>query len=307
MANEQPQDLNALMVQMNNEGETMQLWSDDKKKDFCDTFSQRAEAARYIYYATAGRIAEIARKRRFIGLRKLSTLYKQTYGENFDYLFGEFKNVGGYGRPDRIGGRTLSDLNEIAEERAQKVLNELPIIKDAVKIIAPDVAKKMERRDELLEKGQKLLEDLGTLEEPLVLTDYKDKKVSQFLEDCKDLAKKRRKIIDQLNDVGEEGMELESQIDKALFRGLPGLDDAILEVCKEHVERAKGLDQFNRRVAEKVKFGDSAAALNLLQEFEKDEQKISKSIAISFSNALAKLQLAAKSGKKLAQLQGKKD
>jgi hypothetical protein len=181
------------------------------------------------------------------------------------------------------------------------------MMKDAVKVIAPDVAAKIEKRDKLQEEGQKLFDALEEYQGTLYMGDYPNMKICDFMDMLKERTKARKKIVDKLEEIGDEGLELDSAIDKALFRGLPGLDDAIKELVKDHIERAKALDQFDRRVEEKIKFGDSQAAVDILQQFEKDEQAVSDKIKGSFQGALDKLKLLAKGGKSLKQLQSKKE
>lgn len=305
-------DVVALMKQVDAGQETMQLWSDEKRADFTKLFAGRARAAKYILLKTAVIITETARRRRFIGERKVHDVWGTA---DWQYRWGRgqfpepyrynFKSEEEWAAASLIGGRSRSDLDEVAETRAKQVIDELPVIKDAVKVIAPDIAKKIDRRDDLLEKGKKVWDELGKYDDPVYLSDFKGEKIETFIEHLKTLTKQRRSLVAKLNAIGEEGCELDEEIDRALFRGLPGLDDAIKAVVKEHIDRANALDQFNRRVEEKVKFGDSAAAVDLLREFEKDERAISSHITTTFQNALQKLSLLAKSGKSLKQLQSK--
>jgi hypothetical protein len=301
--------ITALMKQVDEGQETMQLWTDEKKGDFVKLFHDRVAAAKYILFATAKEIANAGLNRRFISQRKIQDAYNGNWEASWD--FGEFPRAkyidGHYTTVDRIGGRTRDDLDTIADERAKKVIKEMPMMKDAVKVIAPDVAAKIEKRDKLQEEGQKLFDALEEYQGTLYMGDYPNMKICDFMDMLKERTKARKKIVDKLEEIGDEGLELDSAIDKALFRGLPGLDDAIKELVKDHIERAKALDQFDRRVEEKIKFGDSQAAVDILQQFEKDEQAVSDKIKGSFQGALDKLKLLAKGGKSLKQLQSKKE
>jgi hypothetical protein len=104
--------------------------------------------------------------------------------------------------------------------------------------------------------------------------------------------------------MGQTGIELDNQINKALYLGLPGLSDAVIKVVADHLERAVAFDQTTRRVTEKVLFGDSEAAMELLKGFERDEVTVSDNIKAEFSAAMLKLGIAA--GKKTRQLKAKK-
>lgn len=295
--------ISALMHQVDAGQEAMQLWSDEKKADFARIFTQRTEAARYILLATARLVIETAARRKFVSQRKINEIYPQ--GPAYGWNFGCFVTERGYGVQNVIGGRTPAELEEVAVERAKKIIDEMPLMRDAVKVIAPDIAKKIEKVDKLRAEGQKILEQLDEYAEPVHLSDHEEKKVVDFLAMLKERSKARRKLVSKLDEIGEEGLALEASVDKALYRGLPGLDTALLEIVKDHIERAKALVQFSRRVEEKVKFGDSAAATDLLHQFERDEAEISEKIKGQFQGALDKLKLFAKGGKTLRQLQSK--
>jgi hypothetical protein len=289
-------------------------WSDEKKKDFVQTFAERAKAARYILEKTSAIVLEKATNRQYISTKHINSYTKDQvwHRDNIAHtlnssiskeLYDPPKNPDGrhyYGSPTTVGGRSIEQLNAIARERAEQILHELPQLKKAVAIIAPDVAKMMERRDAIVEKGNKLTEQLEELAEPLKMSELDQKMtIGQFRALGKDRNKKRKKLVDELNELGEEGSELEDAINKKLYRGLPGLSDAVIKVAVAHKEKSLALDEMNRRVSEKVQFGDSDAALELLRHFEQDEVKINDAIRAEFKEAMVKLQLAGKKAKQL--------
>jgi hypothetical protein len=75
----------------------------------------------------------------------------------------------------------------------------------------------------------------------------------------------------------------------------------------DHFEKANAFSNMSRRVCEKVQFGDSEAALELLQTFEKDEVTIREDVRVQFDRALSTLKLAGtnKKAKRLKQLKEK--
>ena len=129
--------------------------------------------------------------------------------------------------------------------------------------------------------------------------------VAQFRALVKAADKKRRELVDKLHECGKEGSRLEAVVGKRLFKGLPGLAEAVCEVITQHLERSKALDATSRRVTEQVKFGDSEAALELLRHFESDEAEVSAKVKATFTDALEKLKLAVKKGNVTAKSLGK--
>lgn len=268
-------------------GGTMALWSEDKKKDFVKTFQDRANAARFILWHTAYQMTHIARDRHFISTKHQGKLEQTTCPE------ADVSNR------NQCGGRSTNELAKLARDRAEKILSELPAIKDAVKVIRPDVAKWMDERDELLKKGQKTADALDEVSGEVSLADVDQKMtIAEFRKNMKDRAKAKRRLVAELDEIGREGTQLESQIHKALYAGLPGVTDAVVKVINQHYERVTAFEQTGRRVEEKVLFGDSQEALSILQTFEKDEVHVSDEIRAEFKTALGALQLAGKKARR---------
>lgn len=266
-------------------------WSDEKRKEFTKTFSDRVRVAQFILYSTADMIVKFGIDRQFIsekhkrGLPDLET-------EKYPLFDGE---KGGYYRTKgTIGGRTSEELNQIATERANLILENLPPLKEAVRIISPEVAKMIEQKEAFYEKGVKLFKEADELSGPLDMDDFPaTMTLSAFKTEIKGREKRRKKLLDALSEVGKEGTDLGKKINKFLYSGLPGLSDAVIKVIKDHIERAQGFSTLNRRVTEQVQYGDSAAALELLKGFENDEVKISEEVKSQFDAALKSLKLAA--------------
>lgn len=294
--------ISAIVKQAQDAQGQMARWDEGKKDAFIGTFHQRANAACYILVATARDIAQSALNRKFISQKHISDIFGKDQYSNTKWGAGlfEFDNNGHYYNNNRrIGGRSSEELDEIATERAKKVLKELPALKEAVRVISPEVAKWIERRDELLDEGQKLWDSFQEeFEEPLKLSDFPKDATREDIElELKTRTRDFRQKRAKMSEIGEEGQELERKINKALYRGLPGLADSIASVCKEYLERAKGMGSLDRRVAEQVKFGDSDAALTLLKQFEQDEATISDKIGAQFKAAMETLKTAVKEGR----------
>lgn len=284
-------------------------WSDTRRKDFAGTFDARVRAARLILLSTAAQILEGAERRKFIS--SFHTRRIADHGPNLKTLADQDKlrGMSDYyfdAANATCGGRSYHDLKQIAKERADLVLSELPPLKTAVQIIDPETAAKIDRRAKLKEQGQALVEELEEVTEAVSMADLDQKMtIGEFRALVKERDNKRRKLIQKLNEIGREGTELEDSINKKLFKGLPGLSDAVIDAFKLHIDRAKALDELSRRVSEKVLFGDSEAAMSLLKMFEEDEAALPGQIRNSIKEALAKLNLA-KPQKAVKQLKSKK-
>lgn len=274
--------------------DTLSTWTDEKKNEFVETFETRSKVTRFILILCAKAICDGAERRQYVGRKQLGEMAVQLQRVSTQALYDQ--TDGFYCRT--VGGRAVDELGTIAQERADAILSELPPLKKAVQVINPDVAKKIDARAAVIAKLKALKEQLEELGGELRLSELdQNMTIGQFRQAVKLRNQKRHQLCVKLKDLAEEGEELDSAINKALYKGLPGLSDAVAKVCTQHVERALALDATTRRVAEKVKFGDSAAAVELLRGFEKDEAEVSTEIKAEFSQALKTLQLAGKSKK----------
>ena len=149
-------------------------------------------------------------------------------------------------------------------------------------------------RDHWFQRLPESTDQIEKVTEPIVMSDMpQDMTIGAFRAIVRDREKERRRLITEMNECGKEGQELERQISKALYSGLPGLSDAVVDVILSHRERAAALDTFGRRAVEQIKFGDSEAAMSLLKHFEQDEITVSDTVRSKFTEALAQLKLAA--------------
>jgi hypothetical protein len=270
----------------------MTTWSHEKRKDFSDLFEKRSRAAQYIMQMTARYIAETAHRRKFVSNLHISRLDRQFNGFSVRRYGDVFVDIESHGHNF---GRGTADLQKIAQERAAKVLTELPQLSKAVRIIDKEIADKIELVEKLKVKGQSLVEKLDELSGKISLSEVDQKMtIGDFRKMVKDREKKRSDLAHQLNEIGKEGVLLNRDIDAALYKGLPGLSDAILKSVITHVERAMALEETTRRIVEKIQFGDCKEAMELLSIFEKDELKVSEEVQAEFKQALEKLKLSKK-------------
>jgi hypothetical protein len=273
----------ALVVKAETQG--LATWDHSKKKEFVGTFQDRTTAAIWILQKTAINIIEKAKDRKFISSKHIRGKHYKL-DDNGKFIHGK-----GY----QIGGRDHDDLINIAEERATSVLSELPQLKKIIQVIDPVTSKNLDKKEALVKKGQELTDKLEELGGAIKMSDMdQSMTIGEFRTWVKNRDKARKKLAEEIKELAEEGKELEDKINKALYAGIPGLSKAVVDVADEHMERAKALAQMSRRVEEKVLFGDSVAALDLLKHFENDEVSVDASIKAQFTAALEKLSLSKK-------------
>lgn len=290
---------------------SIEAWGDDKRGDFVKLFHSRVQVARYLLENTADQVMNLARDRKFISQRHIRIIEERNGSSNVSRLFdrtGGSIDTWDYRAPT-IGGRSASELAQIAEARAKEILNELPPLKTAIQVIAPDTAQKIARRDALLKQGEALREELEEVSEPIIMSECDpNMRLGDFLDLVRARDKRRSSLLEKLSEIGNEGSQLEIVISKALFSGIPGISDAVVDVVISHHDRSRSLDEMSRRVEEKVKFGDSETAMSLLQHFEADEAVVNDDVRQKMREALEKLNVAGtkKSTKAKPKLGGKK-
>jgi hypothetical protein len=284
----------AMEIATNIPGTSMAMWSEDKKKDFAQTFEQRSKASRYLLLRTAYHVYHYSKNRKILS-DKHGRYVKCDDSTIVESLYDTERGRRTHGGQDSIGGRPESELEEIAKQRAKQLLEELPPLQKALEIVQPDVARKMAKRDHLITVGQDLMAHLERNSKTIKMSEVDEKlTIGEFLAQVQELEKQRTDTIKALDKIGKEGCKIDAEISQALYAGIPGLSDAVLKVINQHTERAKVMGETCRRVGELVLFGDSDAALSLLQTFENDEAKVSDEVRTEFSGMLEKLKLARK-------------
>jgi len=260
------------------------LWKDEKRKDFVGLFVQRVDAAMYILRLTACEIAHTAKDRLFIGEIPIKVDAVSDYDHRVGYR--TWKN------PGSIGGRTLDELGTIASERAEAIINELPPIKKALEILDKDILDKMTRKENILAKLKSLRTKIEEYSQPICMADLDQKMtIGEFRKLVKDTTKERQRLFREMDELAEEGNGLNYEIHKKLYKGIPGLREAIESVINQHIDRATALGETSRRMEEQILYGDSDAALEILKAFEKDEVAVPDNIKAEFSKALESLKV----------------
>lgn len=279
--------------------DAMTLWTDEKRGDFVKVFEGRSRASKYILAHTASELIGTALRRQFVGRRawdRFQDAHKAILSAVRTLADGEMYKLD-YNHPQYrcIGGRTIDELNAIAEKRAEEIFANLPSLKQAVQVIRPEVSKKIDALEKLREKMKKLVEEVDdpALSAELRLSQVdQDMTIAAFRVMVKARVEKRRKIIHTLEETSKEAKELDDEIAKDLYAGIPEIQEAILDVAKKHYEQAAAMGAMTRRVEEHVKFGDSQAAVDIVKRFEQDEAAVSPNIKKEFDDALARLKLS---------------
>lgn len=290
------QELSSVIEQVQASG--IVRWTNEKRKDFTEVFNKRVEAARWILQVTSNKVLSTAHRRQFIGENQFSQLNDNSELCNY-HQHGYTK----YNIPvvnDCVGGRPIDDLDKIASERADLILKELPPVKVAVRLIDSDTADKMEKRDHILKEVRKLKERLDSeeLSGPIKMSNVDPTMtVGDFMDMVAGRAKTRKSLLNKMDDLAIEGNQLDEHINKKLYKGLPGLAEAVISVVQKLRDQATALDEMSRRVSEQIMFGDSEIALEILKGFEKDEQSLPENVRDEFRKALEKLKLSKKSKK----------
>jgi len=263
----------------------MATWNDDKRKEFVETFDERAIVSETILIGTASEIINIGTRRRFISAKHVNKVGRAP----------EITYPGNSNRYGNVGGRSYQELQEVAVTNAKGILRALPPLKKAVQILDADTAKMIDAKEKMEKVGQKLTDKLKEVSSDLDLDDLDQKMtIAAFRKMVKARNKMRNDLIYKLDTLGEELSEVDTKIAKKLYAGLPGLSDAIVKAIVDCYDRVKMLEQMRRRVKEQVMFGDSEAALEILRSFEKDEQELSSDVKEEFKKAMNVLKAAGK-------------
>jgi len=277
----------------------MALWTDDKKKDYVGLFKQRANASMYILRNTARELASRAKEKQFLGIPRYNKLVEEcTQFAGEDAVQGDYYNRQATSDLWRkTYDRSQVDLDAMVKERVVSLIKNLPSLNAAMLILDPETHNKMLRRDELREKGQEITDKFAEVSVDVRLSDMdQTMTIGAFRAYMKDLESKRRRMLEELEEIGKEGQDLERHINKALFKGLPGIGEEIESVVKELYQQSKDMGSTSRSVENTVLYGDCEAALAILESFKSDEQKVSTAIGLRFQNGLEllKLKLAGK-------------
>lgn len=284
----------------------MASWDTPRRLAFVKTLEERGNVHAALAMLEVEALLNIAESRHFISRKHRNEISEKTAKSHF--RLDNWQNLLNY-YGTRIGcgymqqsqdfcGRSKSELDQIAGDSAKAIAKNLPKLADAVRVIDSVTADKIDEARKLrvqLDTHEANLEELTT---PMVLTEFAKQNpkalASEFVSIVEDRAAKAKKLVETMNELGKKGMGLQTQIDKALYEGLPGLSEAVVELAVEKIKSVSALPQMMRRVSETVQFGDSTQATTMLSTFEKDELKLDDSIKEKFAAAMEKLRTAAK-------------
>jgi hypothetical protein len=260
---------------------SMVLWTDEKKKDFLKTFYERTGTAKRILYYTAVEISNLAHNRRFLSRKHLNQIDRVSV----KCPYYNWDNA----------GRTEDEVQKIGKERADSIIKNLPSLNSALKVVDSDTAELIEKYEVLKAELQAVKDALDDASEDIELEDLDpNMTIAEFRKFIKDNEELRFKLVRQSSEKGLELQNLDRTICKRLYAGVPGISEALIKIINEHYERITALGQVERRVEERVKFGDSPEALSILEHFEKDEVSISDNVKAEFEKALEALQISKK-------------
>lgn len=284
----------------------MASWDTPRRLAFVKTLVSRGNVHAALAMLEVEALLNIAESRHFISRKHRNEISEKTAKSHF--RLDNWQNLlNYYGTRDGRGymqqsqdfcGRSKSELDQIAGDSAKAIAKNLPKLADAVRVIDSVTADKIDEARKLraqLDAHEATLKELTT---PMVLTEFAKQNpkalASEFVSIVEDRAAKAKKLAETMNELGKKGMGLQTQIDKALYEGLPGLSEAVVELAVEKIKSVSALPQMMRRVSETVQFGDSTQATTMLSTFEKDELKLDDSIKEKFAAAMEKLRTAAK-------------
>jgi hypothetical protein len=242
--NENPEDMLARATP-----ESIAAWSDDKKKQFCELFAQRVKASRYILRGIAHRVVNKTRTSFMLGQRKASELEGQ-FSSRHDFFDVQDNGRGYHHRLNTIGGRDYSELCEVIEERTKEIVRNLPPVVQAIEVIDKVTAERMRQRDDLVKECEELRDQLTEVCEPVsmksIAETHPKTTLLEFLSMLDTKEQNRQRLVATITSKMTEGVRLESEISKAMYKGLPGLSEAIVEVVNGMLEQDKALDMRSR-------------------------------------------------------------
>jgi len=284
----------------------MASWDTPRRLAFVKTLEERGNVHAALAMLEVEALLAIAESRHFISRKHRNEISERTAKshfrlDNWQNLLNYYGTRDGRGymqQSQEFCGRSKSELDQIAGDSAKAIAKNLPKLADAVRVIDSVTADKIDEARKLrvqLDAHEATLKELTT---PLVLTEFAKQNpkalASEFVSIVEGRAAKAKKLVETMNELGKKGMELQTQIDKALYEGLPGLSEAVVELAVEKIKSVSAMPQMMRRVSETVQFGDSTQATTMLSTFEKDELKLDDSIKEKFAAAMEKLRTAAK-------------
>jgi hypothetical protein len=148
--------------------------------------------------------------------------------------------------------------------------------------------------DELAAAEKKLTtyrDKVNELAEPVDMEDFTGKGIllDDFITEAKQRQRSKESYVLKAAQVGKDISRLRDAVNKQLFKGIPELEKATMDTIKQLREQAFALGKLDRKVGETVRFGDSEAAMQALQQFEKDEIELAPEIEARFKGIVTSL------------------
>lgn len=269
------------------ENDSIVNWPDDKKNDFITLLKKRGSVSGYLLTSIAKRIYQEAISRKFIKENK-KEFHCSKYFDS-DKTWCRLNNT--------VGGRNLQDLEEIIKEKSDNILAELPTMKFAIQILKPNLVGSYDQIEKLTKEINKIIKENNKIKEDI--SDIENFDETKTMKEYKEYVKTQMELYNEgvlkANSKSLERITYKNKVDKALIKGFPEIAESIEEIVEKLLEQATTVNIFLRRIEEKVKFGDSALALDLLKNFEKDEKETSSELKDTLKSIKQKLKLYEKS------------
>lgn len=264
----------------------LQNWSDTRRIEFRNALNDRVNVKIFLLVHTAEGIIDRALRRKFIS---------EKHKDKLNVPRGLYTDSG---YPRKVGGISIEELTERVDKKVGEIIKNLPTLKAALTIIDPVTAKKMDKLTALKVKAQVIFDEVQELSKNKDLDDFpEDMTLKEFKAQLKTAAKAKISKVRELEDLGKEVRQLDEEIDKKLYAGIPGIAEAIIETVQNLVELARACSKMGKEMGEKVMFGDSETAMEILKTFDKEETQMGDNIGDNIKQATALL-LGAKKGKK---------
>lgn len=302
-----PQVLADAAVGEPGEFDKLGTWSEEKKKEFCQTFEQRTSFALGAVHATAKILFKEAMGRHFVSATKSMVDFPSTITlGHFEVNWSGNKisdltlnmhchGQGGYGSRShdfkKETGRTIEELQEVVKTRLEALIYELPASIDVVRVVKPQTAQHMQELKALETRHTAAKDKINELGRPVSMDEFTGKGIllDDFVKQAKQRQKSKHAWVFKLGQLNSEVSDLRSKVNKSLYQGIPELEKLTLQTINDLREQAFALEKLNRRVGETVKFGDSDAAMSALEQFERDEVQLAPAIEARFKGLVGQL------------------
>lgn len=283
-------EVNSLVPKLNSEiSGPIFNWTDEKKKEYVKLLELRIDDTNFIIKGICNKIFKVASERYFIGNKSSVAIQELFPKTNISR-----NSSNNYNKSEReyshLTSLTIDELDKIIDERANSIIQELPSSISVVRVILPETAKEMDKLSELNKIRKSKEEDLAEIPVCLDIDDFPDSMtIKEFKREVKNNMIKKRDLLTELNEIYGKIKKLQESIDKALYKGIPELEKAVFSTIKDLFEQSTAYGQLYRRLEERVRFGDSEAAISILNEFKDNEVNINENTKERIAIAVQKI------------------